>query len=1011
MKKKRLHRMLIIASLLLCLHGFAQQTIKGNLQSPSGEPLVGATITVKGTTRSVVTDSNGNFIIEAEPGAVLVASSVGFQERELTASASFMKETMQVTDAALSEVVVIGYQTIRRKDATGALSSINTGNSNRVSANSIGEQIQGLAAGVNVRTGGGPGQNPVIEIRGVASFTNASPLYVIDGMIADANSTINSNDVASIQILKDASAAAIYGSRAANGVVIITTRQGRAGPVRVSVSVKGGVQMLPKQWDLADNVQFANLQKTQYTNSGATPPASVGSGFDPSVNTDWQDEVVRMGNMQDYNVSLSGGSNTSTYLISGSYFKNQGVLIGNSFDRASMRINSRTQKGRVSIGENLVFTNSNTWTPNEGNPFYDFPQLSPVIPVQGAQYVSATNPRGFGIGSLDAPNFAYNSVAVNALSHRKVNYAKILGNAYADVKIFNWLSYRFNAGLEASFDYAQVVRELGIWQQNAAPKPSSIDEERSRFTNMLLEHTLNFNKTFGQHSLNGVIGYTQQKIRRETTSGGRSDLEMSDGGYLTTIGSALGTSTAGGGSTDMYNTYGYLGRINYSFADKYFITGSGRVDQDSRFGANNRTGFFPSVALAWRINNESFFKSSFFSDLKLRVSYGELGIVPLGSWDYLSFINNSPRFISGPDQAPLVGSTQARLANPDLKWEERSTRNIGVDASILDNHVSFTVEVYNSLSKDALVQLPVGGYLGNLQGDPFVNAGSIRNTGVEFSATYRQPKGAFQWDVSANFTTINNKVEDVGNRGAGIDYITSGETRTKVGESLGEFYLIRTNGLFQSQQEVDNYKNKDGIVIQPDAKPGDVRYVDLDGDGNIDADDRTLVGSPWPKVQAGAQFNASWKRFTLNLQVVGVFGNKIYNDVRRILDSYQNTNFRAAINPWSPTNTNTNDPRLGLATDQGINDNNRVSSDRWLESGSYFRLRNVEIGYGLSANSMQRIGITSSRIFVSAQNVFTITKYKGLDPDVVGNGLLQRGFDSGNWPASRIISAGIQCEF
>ena len=1012
MKKRRLQWLLFLSALLFNLSLQAQPvTIKGALKAPDGKPMVGATVTVKGTNRSAQTDDAGNFIIEAEPGATLVFTSVGFTSREVAASNTFMEEVLQTTDESLSEVVVIGYQTVRRTDATGALGIVNTANSNRVSANSVGEQIQGLTAGVNVRTGGAPGQNPVIEIRGVASFTNASPLYVIDGMIADANSTINTNDVESIQILKDASAAAIYGSRAANGVIIITTKQGRAGPAKVAFSAKGGVQTIPNRWDLMDATQFAETQRTQYTNSGQPVPASVGSNFNPAINTDWQEELIRPGGMQDYNVSLSGGGNSTTYLISGSYFKNDGVIIANSFERAGLRINSRTQKGRVSVGENLLLTNTNTTAPNDGNPFYDFPQMIPVIPVRGTNYVSATNPQGFGVGNLDAPTFAYNPVAVSELSKRSTNYAKLIGNAYADVKLFDWLSYRFNVGLEASFDYNKAVRELGIWQQNGAPRPSSVDEERSRFTNFLLEHTLNFNKTFGAHAISGVVGYSQQKVAREFTAGGRTDLEQGDDGSLTTIGSAIGTSTAGGGLSAKYNTYGYLGRLNYIYADKYFVTASGRIDQDSRFGANNRTGYFPSLAVAWRLSQERFFNVDWISDLKIRASYGELGIIPLGSWDYLAFINNSPRFVTGPNQNPQVGSTQARLANPDLKWEERITRNIGFDAGLLNNRVTVSVDVYNSLSKGALLQLPVGGYLGNLQGNPFINAGSIRNTGIEFNASYKNNNGDFKWEVGANFTTIRNKVEDVGNQGAGIDYISSGETRTKVGNSLGEWWLIKTDGLFQSQEEVDNHRNKDGIVIQPNARPGDVRYVDLDGDGNIDADDRQFSGSPWPSLQAGAQFNASYKNFTFNVQFVGVFGNTIYNDVKRILDSYQNTNFRSDLSPWTPTNTNTDDPRLGRESDQGIVENNRVSSDRWLEKGSYVRLRNLEIGYMLPSSAMTRIGLTSSRIFVSGQNLFTITNYSGLDPDVVGNGLLQRGVDVGNWPATRILSVGISCEF
>jgi TonB-linked SusC/RagA family outer membrane protein len=1015
---KRLRHLAFLTTALLALQlsAFAQQIVTGTIRTATGEPVIGATVTVKGTNVSVPTDANGRFRIEAAPGSTLVVTSVGFQQKEINAPASGeIEEVLQVTDASLNEVVVIGYQTVRKRDLTGATAVINPANALRVSSNSLAESIQGLAPGVNVRTGGAPGQNSVIEIRGVASFTNANPLYVIDGMIADANTTINTNDVASIQILKDASAAAIYGSRAANGVVIITTRQGKEGPAKVGAGLKFGVQKLPKLYDLMNNVEFAQLQRTQYENSGATPPASVGSAFDASINTDWQDAMLRTGRMEDYNVNLSGGGSNNAYLISASYFKNEGVLIGRSFNRASLRINSRSQKGRVSFGENLVISNSNVRNPvdpsnpfNAENPFYDFPQMLPVIPIKGPQYVSATNPQGWGVGSIDAPAYVNNPVAVNDLATRTANFTKLVGNAYLDVKILNWLNYRFNAGAEVSFDFIKDIRKDGIWEFNAAPRASSVDEERSRFLSLLFEHTLNFNKTFGDHAINGVVGYSQQNTSRMNTIGGRTNMQIFGGNYMTTVSSATGISTAGGGFPDDYRIYGYLGRLNYSFADKYLLTVSGRIDEDSRFGANYRRGFFPSAAVSWRISREDFFQADWISDLKLRASYGELGIVPLGSWDYTAFINNSPRAVFGPNQEAFIGSAQARLANPDLKWEERITKNIGVDASFLNNRISVSIDAYNSLSKDALLQLPVPAYLGNLQGNPFVNAGSIRNTGVEFAATYRNNTQAFKWDVSANFTTIKNKVEDVGNQGEGVDYIQVGNTRTKIGRSLGEWYLLRTDGLFQSQEEIDNYRNKDGIVIQPNARPGDVRYIDLDENGTITPDDRDFVGSPWPTLQAGAQFNGSWKNFSINVQFVGIFDYKVYNDVRRFMDSYQNTNFRKDISPWTPQNTGTPDPRIALATDQGIIDNNKGESDRWLEEGSYLRLRNLELGYSFE---IDRLNISNARIFISGQNLFTITGYSGLDPDVTGLNLYERGLDAGHWPSSRVFSAGIQCEF
>ncbi|HEY0743186.1 MAG TPA: SusC/RagA family TonB-linked outer membrane protein [Chryseosolibacter sp.] len=991
-------------------------TITGKVTDSGNAGIPGVNVVLKGTSTGTTTDENGDFSLgipeENMSNGVLVFSFIGYTTVEETIGGrTSITITLKEDVTSLNEVVVIGYQTIEKKDLTGAVSVVNPTTANAVSANSVAESLQGLSPGVTVRTSGAPGQMSRIEIRGAASFTNTDPLYVIDGMIADANTTINNNDIESIQILKDASAAAIYGSRAANGVIIITTKRGKEGTPKVGLSAKYGFQNIPKRWDLMDNREFAATQTTQYQNSALTPLPSVSTNFNPAVNTDWQEEMIRTGSLEDYNLTLSGGSTSSSYLISGSYFRNEGVLIGHSFRRGSLRVNTSTTRGRVTFGENMVLTNTNIKTPREGNPFYDMAIMLPVIPVQNSSYISATNPEGWGIGTVDAVTYAYNPVAVNNLSLGTSNYAKLVGNTYLDVKIADWLNYRFNVGAEVSFDFNKTLRKVGIWQFNGAPKPSSIDEDRSRFLSTLFEHTLNFNKDFGSHRVNGVVGISQQHTTRETTAAGRTDLQVYNGQYMSTISSANGVATSGGGVPVDYRIFGYLGRLNYSYRDKYLLTVTGRVDQDSRFGENFRTGVFHSEAIAWRISEESFYNLDVLNDLKIHASYGELGIVPLGSWDYTAYINNAPRAVFGNNQFPYVGITQAQLANPDLKWEERIVKNIGLDAGFLENRISLSIEAYNSLSKDALLQLPVAGYLGNLGGNPFVNAGSVRNTGFEFAATYRNSSRNLKWDISANATTIKNTVEDVGNRGEGIDYIQIGNTRTKVGRSLGEWYLLRTNGLFQSQAEVDAHRSSDGTVIQPFAKAGDVRYIDKNNDGLINAEDRDFVGSPWPKLQTGMQFNASYLQFNLNVQFVGVFGYKIYNDVRRSLDSYQHTNFRSDISPWTESNTGTSDPRLGRDTEQGIVENNRGDSERWLENGSYFRLRNIELGYRLPTNLVSKASLLNARFFVSAQNLFTITKYTGLDPDVVGSGLYERGLDNGNWPASRVISIGVNCEF
>jgi TonB-linked SusC/RagA family outer membrane protein len=998
------------------LYGQQQLTVSGTVSDAQG-PLIGATVQVSGTQEGTITDIDGRFTLEnVASDAVLLISYLGYQEQSVNVNGRTTLNVVLEPDVnQLDEIVVIGYQSVRRSDLTGATAVIDPERSNKNIANSLAESLQGLEAGVTVRNGGQPGQNARIEIRGVSSFVNSDPLYIIDGMIADANQTFNNNDIESIQILKDASAAAIYGSRAANGVVIITTKSGGKGPLKIAVSANTGIQEVPRTWDLTNNREFAELQRTSYTNSGLTPPPSVGDNFDPSINTDWQEEILRTGHIIDLNINASGGGENASYYISGSHFENQGSLIGRSFSRTAVRINTEARRGIVTFGENIVLTNSNTRQPlpsfDTGNPFFDMAVMLPVIPVRGERYITNDNPGGWGIGTVDAVTFAKNQVAVADVLREKINFAKIVGNAFVQLDLLKGLSYKFNVGLESSFDFSKGVRRNGVTQFNAAVRPSFISDNRARFTSFLMEHTLNFNKDFGNHHINGVVGISDQQTSRNFTLAIRSDITEVEGDIFEEINSATGTSVTEGAVTDDFRIIGYLGRINYDFDNKYYLTLTARVDQDSRFNKDNRTGFFPSVAAAWRVSREPFFDVSWIDDLKLSASYGELGIVTLGSFDWQGTINNNPRAILGG--LPRVGSYQASLVNPDLRWENRKTQNFGLETSLFNSSLNLSVAYYNSLSEDALVtNLPIAIYLGNLGGSPPVNAGSIRNSGFEFDASYMNRKNELKWNVGFNFTTIKNRVEAVGNQGEGIDYIQTGLTRSRVGQELGQWYLLQTDGIFQNQGEIDAHA-LNGQLIQPFAQPGDIRFVDVNGDGSITEADRDFSdSSPWPTLQTGLQFQAEYKGFDFSMQFVGVFGYEIFNSVRRELDSYQNTNFRRDVSPWTPSNTDTEDPRIGVATnDQGLVDNARFSSDRWLEDGSYVRLRNIQLGFSFGNDLLSKLKLTNLRVYISGQNLFTLTEYSGLDPDVQGNGILERGVDSGNWPSNRIVSVGLNVEF
>lgn len=1007
-------------ALLLGISVFAQEVTRGTLKSPSGEPLAGATITIKGTNRSVVTDANGNFSINAPSGTVLVMSSVGMAPKEITVTGTEINETLEPTGSTLDDVVVIGYQTVRKKDLTGAVGVIDPKAANRNVASTVAESIQGLTPGVTVRNSGTPGGGAKIDIRGAGTFANNNPLYIIDGMYSDATPDFNPGDIESIQILKDASAAAIYGSRAANGVIIITTKKGKEGPMTISGSFKTGFQELHKRWDMMNSTEYRTLATQLFANGNVPAPTIITDDFNPAVSTDWQNELLRTGNIQEYNLALSGGSNTANYYVSGNYFKNKGVVIDNEFERAGMRINTSGKRGRFNFGENLLIS----YTKNDPiasdiftNPFVDMITMIPVVPLKDlSRYGSATNPEGWGIGLNNAyvNTLAANVPALQSLQQNESYSLKLRGNVFAEFEFIKSLKYKFNLGAEASFDRFKGFRRPGTIRQGTPSPIATADESRGNFRSFLFEHTLNYDKAFGDHRISAVAGFSNQTFTNEVLTGQKSGfLPDANGNYILTN-LLQGSDARTTSFVDKWNILGFLGRVNYNYDDKYLASLTFRRDGSSLFGPSYRWGNFPSASVAWRISRESFFNVDAISDLKIRASYGSLGNSEfLRPWQYFGSINPFPRAVFGPNEIEQLGAINTQLANANLRWETKKTTNIGLDAGLFNNRVQITAEYFIAKTEDVLVDLPISLTTGNAGGNPPVNAASLKNTGFELAATYRSaPLGDFRWDVTLNFTTIKNTVTSFGD--TTTKYTQLGDARTQVGRSIGEWFVLKTDGIFQSQQEIDAYTNKNGDRIQPWAKPGDIKYLDSDGDGELNTDkDRVYAGSPWADFEVGALFNASYKNFSLNMQWYAVVGNQLYNRPRYQIDRMdQNTNFRKDAMPWTPQNTNTDMPRAAIgAPDQGIQFNVLPQTDRWLESGSYLRLRNIELGYNISKSALTRVGFTNARVFISGQNLLTFTKYTGLDPDITGVNIFERGLDNGQYPALRIISAGVNFGF
>ncbi|MCB7482083.1 SusC/RagA family TonB-linked outer membrane protein [Christiangramia sediminis] len=976
--------------------------ITGTVTTTEGKPIPFVNVILKGTSTGTSADMDGNYAISAPADGTLVFSYIGYATREIAINGQTEINVNLAEDlAALDEVVVVGYGTQQKKDLTSAVSVVDSEQISKRQTTTVAESLQGLASGVNVRGGGQPGQEARIEIRGLKNLQGSNPLYVIDGLVTTANRDFNPNDIESIQILKDAAAAAIYGSRAANGVIIITTKKGKQGPLKVTVSSKMSITDIPR-YDLASQEEFVRLNNMAYDNGGVPRQE-----LDLSVNTDWQEEVFRTGLIQDQNVSFSGGGENSSYFISGNYFGNKGTVISTDFDRISFRVNSSGEKGIFSIGENLALSNAKTDEIGgsdgfRGNPFFDVVRLFPTIPVYDED-----NPGGYGYGKSGVANvFAANPVALANLIDQESENFRIRGNVWAEIDPFPWLNYRFNFGYETSFDEYLYLRREGNWTLNQPYEPSFTNQNRAQSETILFENTLTFKKEFGKHNLSLLVGTTYQKNKYEQINGLKRNLLINPntGEYFDVL--DLGDQAQVGGFRNESLLLSYLGRLEYNFDDRYLLNAVLRRDGSSRFSDANKWSNFPSVSLGWRLSNESFFNSETISDLKLRASYGELGSGNIGNYEYQGFINTFGAIVLGDGQTLYPSATQVRLANSELRWETLKQTNIGFDMGLLDNKLQLTGDYFIAKTEDVLFGFPILLSTGNDGGNPISNAATVENRGFELSASYtEQVNDDFNFNASVNFTRLRNELVSLGN---GLNESIQGNTITKSGEPVGMWYVLQTDGLFQSQEEINNYTNSEGDVIQPNALPGDIRFKDVNDDGQITNADKTVVSSPWPDFEMGFNASAEYKNFDFSMNWIGSFGAEIYNGFRSVVDRFDDdSNYRAGIQPWTPENPNTDFPRIV----RGTTLNSRGDSDRWLEDGSFIRLKYVGIGYNIPESAIKSIGFDKARISLSAQNIITITDYQGLDPEFSNPNIFQRGVDFGSYPNVQNYSLGVEIGF
>ena len=979
-------------------------SVRGKVTDVNDVPLAGVNVIIKGTTNGTNTDADGNFALTGRKGCTLVFSFIGMLPQEVVFEGTPLKIVMKDDKKALEEVVVIGYQTVKKSDLTGAVSVVDTKEMRKSPAGTIVSQLQGLATGVTVRSSGRAGEDASVVIRGIGSLSSVSPLWVIDGMIADPGVAFNPADVESIQILKDASAAAIYGSRAANGVIIVTTKKGAEGPMKVTASVKETVEWSPK-YDLMNAKEYIKYNDIAYDEAIKDGVNGVTARQQHSnYDTDWQKEVLKTALVQDYNVALSGGGKSGNYYVSGGYYRNDGVSYGNTFDRYTFRVNTSGKKGWFSFGENFAYSLTET-DPNQTNTYNDFLRMMPTIPVY-----DENNPGGYGYGDYAKYNtFGVNPIARENLEKRHIRENRLNGSVWMEVKPFDFLSYKLNAGIDLYFYENSWFRGEGNWTQNQEHRDPESQKARDNTYNKLIEHTLNFDKDFGRHHVDAVAGLTYQHHEWEGLWGSRLNFPLVNGKYLTYLSS--GASNQQNSNTFSENAMiSYLGRVNYIFGEKYYLTGTIRRDGTSRLSKDNRWGNFPSISGAWRISKENFFNVPWIDDLKIRGNWGKLGNSTIGDWDYLATINQSIVTVIGG--TIKTGATQVKLANEDLRWETKETVNFGLDAAFLGNRLSFSSEYYNSKTSDVLFTMPIAISTGNDGGDPRVNSASLKNSGFEFTLGWKDNISDFSYSAVLNVTTISNKLLELG---YGKDFVDSGEARSEAGRQLGEFFLLKTDGLFRSQAEIDSYvSTKDGkttpITINGKRPQlGDVRYIDTNSDGQITADDRQYVGSPWAKAQVSLILNAAWRGFDFSMMWYGQFGNKVYNIAqwqgRYFADNSNYLRFKKGEEPYQ-VNPNSDTPRIIYGDWR-----NTQGSDRYLENGSFFRMKNISVGYTFRGNWMKKAKVDNLRVYASGNNLLTFTKYKGLDPDFVNTNIWNMGTDSFAYPNTRSVMFGVEFTF
>lgn len=991
----RLRMMVCLIGMLLPMCVFAQQiTVQGVVKDQTGETVIGASVMEKGTTNGTITGIDGDFSLNMSLNGILVVSFVGYKTQEVQVKGQKQLQVVLSEDAEmLDEVVVIGYGTMKKSDLTGSVSSIGNKDFKDSPVSNLGQAIQGKISGVQIVDAGKPGDNVSIKIRGLGSINNCDPLVVIDGVPTDLGlSSLNMADVERLDVLKDASATAIYGSRGANGVVMITTKRGTEGKGKLAVSANYSFQNATNVPSLLNAAQYAELSNDMMVNSGRNPNPEWANPSELGAGTDWMDELLRTGVMQNYTVSYSGGNEKSHYYVSGGFLDQSGIVRSVNYRRFTFQSNSDAQVLKwLKFSNNITFS-ADTKKSGSYN-IGDALKALPIYPVKNEDG-SWSGPDG----NSEWYGSTRNPIGPTELNKSQTDGYNFLANLTAELTFTKWLKFKSTFGYDAKFWFIDNFTPKYNWKPTPTEETSRYKSDNKSFT-YLWDNYFLFDHTFAEKHRVGLMAGMSAQWNTNDYLNAQKNVFMFDNVHEMDNGEEM---YAIGGNETEWALLSYMARVNYSYEDRYLLTATIRRDGSSRFGKKHRWGTFPSVSVAWRASQEKWFpKNDYINDLKVRAGYGVTGSqASVGNYSYLASYNTSvyPFGISSGNQTALVSST---LANPYIHWEEVAQTNIGFDASLFNSRVMFSFDAYLKETRDMLVKasIPITSGFEDTT-TTYTNAGKVRNQGIEMSLHTINLTGELGWETNLTATYNKNKIKDLN---SDVPYYinqinNSYVTMLAKDYPINVFYGYVTDGIFQNQSEVNTH------AVQPGAEPGDIRFKDLNNDGVINDSDRTVIGNPNPSWLFSMNNSLSYKGFELSVFLQGIAGNKIYN-----ANNIDNTGMAAAYNQttdvlkrWQGEGTSNSMPRAVFGDP---NQNTRVS-DRFVENGSYLRLKNITLSYTFPKQWLQKAQIENARLSLSCENVATITGYSGFDPEVGINGI-----DQNRYPISRTFSLGLNFNF